>query len=170
MSEHNARCKPLTNSMKLVVPLHSISWKKTPNHNARVNSHQRWKQMRFRVCFHLWCELTSTRNVTDWQVSWNIIIHFYLFFCSVVHDNQGSLAVWGSLPNSISSHAPHLCMNSMEPLHFILWKKTPNDAVTPQRQSQFTPKMKVQAVQHLLWCELTSSMRCNRLTSFMEFM
>ena len=36
-----------------------------------VNSHQRWKQTRFRVCFHLWCELTSTMNVTEWQVSWN---------------------------------------------------------------------------------------------------
>ena len=23
-----------------------------------VNSHQRWKQTRNRVCFHLWCELT----------------------------------------------------------------------------------------------------------------
>ena len=32
--------------------------------NARVNSHQRWKQTRFRVCFHLWCELTSTMYVT----------------------------------------------------------------------------------------------------------
>ena len=39
--------------------------------NARVNSHQRWKQMQFRICFHLWCELTSTMNVTEWQVSWN---------------------------------------------------------------------------------------------------
>ena len=39
------------------------------HYNARVNSHQRWKQTRFRVCFHLWCELTSTMNVTDWQVS-----------------------------------------------------------------------------------------------------
>ena len=39
--------------------------------NARVNSHQRWKQTRFRVCFHLWCELTSTINATEWQVSWN---------------------------------------------------------------------------------------------------
>ena len=38
--------------------------------NARVNSHQRWKQTRFRVCFHLWCELTSTMNITEWQVSW----------------------------------------------------------------------------------------------------
>ena len=25
----------------------------------------------FRVCFRLWCEFTSTRNVTEWQVSWN---------------------------------------------------------------------------------------------------
>ena len=28
------------------------------HHNARVNSQQRWKQTRFRVCFHLCCELT----------------------------------------------------------------------------------------------------------------
>ena len=64
------------NSMKLVIPLHFISWKKRLqtmlwHHNARVNSHQRWKQTRFRVWFHLWCELTSTMNVTEWQVSWN---------------------------------------------------------------------------------------------------
>ena len=39
--------------------------------NARVNSHQRWKQTRFRVCFHLWCELTNTMNVTEWRMSWN---------------------------------------------------------------------------------------------------
>ena len=37
------------------------------HHNARVNSHQRWKQTRFRVCFHLWCELTSTMNVTEYK-------------------------------------------------------------------------------------------------------
>ena len=46
-----------------------------------------------------------------------------------------------------------LLMNSMKlviPLHFISSKKTPNDAVTPQRQSQFTPKMKVNAVPRLL--------------------
>ena len=41
------------------------------HHNTRVNSHQIWKQTRFRVCFHLWCELTSTMNVMEWQVSWN---------------------------------------------------------------------------------------------------
>ena len=39
--------------------------------NARVNSHQRWKQTRNRVCFHLWCELTSTMNV-----SWNSCVAF----------------------------------------------------------------------------------------------
>ena len=47
------------------------------------------------------------------------------------------------------SHA----MNSMKlviPLHLISWKKTPNDAVTPQCQSQFTPKMKANAVPRLL--------------------
>ena len=41
------------------------------HHNARVNSHQRWKQTQFRVCFHLWCELTSSMKVTEWQVPWN---------------------------------------------------------------------------------------------------
>ena len=46
------------------------------HHYARVNSHQRWKQTRFRVCFHLWCELTSTMSVTEWQVSWNSYIVF----------------------------------------------------------------------------------------------
>ena len=35
-------------------------------------------------------------------------------------------------------------------LHFISYKKTPNDAVTPQCQSQFTPKMKANAVPRLL--------------------
>ena len=46
-----------------------------------------------------------------------------------------------------------IIMNSMElviRLHSISWKKTPNDAVTPQCQSQFTPKMKANAVPHLL--------------------
>ena len=46
-----------------------------------------------------------------------------------------------------------LDMNSMKPvipLHFISWKKTPNDAVTPICQSQFTPKMKANAVPRLL--------------------
>ena len=68
-----------------------------------------------------------------------------------------------------------LIMNSMKlviPLHFISWKKTPNDAVTPQRQSQFTPKMKANAVPRLLsslvWIDKYNE--CNGMTSFMEFM
>ena len=46
-----------------------------------------------------------------------------------------------------------LIMNSMKlviPLHFISGKNTTNDAVIPQRQSQFTPKMKANAVPRLL--------------------
>ena len=44
-------------------------------------------------------------------------------------------------------------MNSMKlviPLCFVHEKNTPNDAVTPQRQSQLTPKMKANAVPRLL--------------------
>ena len=59
------------NSMKLVTPLRLFHEKRLQlmlwHHNARVKSHQRWKQMRFCICFHLWCELTSTMNVTEWQ-------------------------------------------------------------------------------------------------------
>ena len=51
-------------------------------------------------------------------------------------------------------------------------KKTPNDAVTPQRQSQFTPKMKANAVPRLLsslvWIDQYNE--CIGMTSFMEFM
>ena len=35
-------------------------------------------------------------------------------------------------------------------IFYFMKKKTPNDAVTPQRQSQFTPKMKANAVSRLL--------------------
>ena len=54
--------------------------------------------------------------------------------------------------NGITEHCP-LPMNSMKlviPLHFISFKKTPNDTVTTQCQSQFTPKMKANAVLCLL--------------------
>ena len=63
-------------------------------------------------------------------------------------------------------------MKLVIPSHFISWKKTPNDAVTPQRQSQFTPKMKANAVPRLLsslaWIDHYNE--CNGMTSFMEFM
>ena len=48
-------------------------------------------------------------------------------------------------------------MKLVIPLHIISLKKTPNDAVTPQRQSQFTPKMKANAllrlVSSLVWID-----------------
>ena len=49
-------------------------------------------------------------------------------------------------------HHKHI-MNSMKlvlGLRFVKWKNTSNDAVTLQRQSQFTPKMKANTVPHLL--------------------
>ena len=36
----------------------SLSFSSTLLRVVLVNSHQRWKQTRNRVCFHLWCELT----------------------------------------------------------------------------------------------------------------
>ena len=38
-----------------------------------VNSHQRWKQTRNRVCFHLWCELT----LALWchSIVWSLFFH-----------------------------------------------------------------------------------------------
>ena len=42
--------------------------------NTRVNSYQRWKQTRNRVCFHLWCELTLALwcHSIVWSLfSWN---------------------------------------------------------------------------------------------------
>ena len=52
------------------------------HHNTRVNSHQRWKQTQFHVCFHPWCELTTTMNVTEWQLSWNSCYAWVLFSTS----------------------------------------------------------------------------------------
>ena len=50
-------------------------------------------------------------------------------------------------------------------------KKTPSDAVTPQRQGQFTPKMKANAIPRLLsslvWIDQYNE--CNRMITFIEF-
>ena len=63
-------------------------------------------------------------------------------------------------------------MKFVIPSRFISWKKSPNDAVTPQRQRKFTPKMKANAVLRLLsslvWIDQYN--QCNGMTSFMEFM
>ena len=51
-------------------------------------------------------------------------------------------------------------------------KITPNDAVTPQRQSQITPKLRANAVPRLLsslvWID--QYYECNGMTTFVEFM
>ena len=62
-----------------------------------VNSHQRWKQTRNRVCFLLWCELTLALwcHSIAWSLfSWNKMITSMLLFpflhCDFSHhDNQG---------------------------------------------------------------------------------
>ena len=48
---------------------------------------------------------------------------------------------------SIESHEFYETLHSVT---FYFMKKTPNDTVTPQRQSQFTPKMKANAEPRLL--------------------
>ena len=51
-----------------------------------------------------------------------------------------------AVPHTLQRVFAACSMNSMKPvipLHSISWKKTPNDAVTPQCQGQFTPKISV---------------------------
>ena len=66
----------IMNSMKPVIPLHFIFMIKdskrccdttTPESIHTKDGKKTW----FCISFHLWCELTSTTNVTGWQVSWN---------------------------------------------------------------------------------------------------
>ena len=78
---------------------------------------------------------------------------------------------WNTHNTTEQSWTERQNMNSMKlviPLRFISWKKTPNDAVTPWRQSQFTPKMKANAVPRLLsslvWIDQYNE--CNGMTSF----
>ena len=91
------------------IRLQTMLW----HHNARVNSHQRWKQTRFCVCFHLWCELTSTMNVTEWQASWNSCIQCgtdsnsgRILLGIVYHNEAGPLflRMEQSRPLSLCSH------------------------------------------------------------------
>ena len=68
----------IMNSMKLFISLHFFKKKRLQtmlwHHNVRVNAHQRWKQTRNRVCFHLWCELTLAlccHSMVWCPFSWN---------------------------------------------------------------------------------------------------
>ena len=66
------------------------------SHNARVNSHQRWKQTRNRVCFHLWCELTSTMSA----------MHFLLI-------SENEFFSWNKMYQSDKFHANQWCTWSL---------------------------------------------------------
>ena len=76
------------------------------------------------------------------------------------------------LITAIDNHHTTNSMKLVIPLQFISWKKTPNDAMIVQRQSQFTPKMKANAVPRLLsslvWIDQYNE--CNGMTSYKEFM
>ena len=80
--------------------------------------------------------------------------------------------LWKTTLAVLSGNFPWIPWKSS--FRYILFhkKKTPNDAVMPQRQSQFTPKMKANAVSRLLsslvWIDHYNE--CNGMTSFMEFM
>ena len=50
--------------------------------------------------------------------------------------------------NTFTTH--HEIHETCHSVTFYFMKKAPNDAVTPQRLSQFTPKMKANAVPRLL--------------------
>ena len=96
---------------------------------ARVNSHQRWKQTRFRVCFHLWCELTntmtSTMNVTEWQISWSSRYSQLPVICAPrQHTSAIATSVW---PNNLPSNGRQQiwqtlrCDNEGTWSHFLAW-------------------------------------------------
>ena len=91
------------------------------HHNTRVNSHQRWKQTLFRVCFHLCCELTTTMNVTEWQASWNS--------WSVILCHSGSLSL--VCPLSCPSLVPVLSSRFQLPISGPSWG--PRTPVRDQR-------------------------------------
>ena len=107
------------------------------------------------------------------------ISYLYSLFLLHIRKSISSIIISWSVhilsPFMSSKTSTHAIMNSMKiiiPLHFISLKKTPNDAVTLQRQSQFTPKMKANAVPCLLsslvWIDQYNE--CSGMTSFMEFM
>ena len=78
------------------------------HHKARVNSHQRWKQKQFRICFHLWCELTSTMNVTAWQVSWNSCNVFWNTGFAIINNNRHDWSLFSLVQVIFSSVMWHV--------------------------------------------------------------
>ena len=86
--------------------------------------------------------------------------HFYCLCHALGMLSTAQLTTYTSLATSLAGHEFHETCHSVT---FYFMKKAPNDVVTPQRQSQFTPKMKANVVPRFrvcfhLWCELTSTM------------
>ena len=73
------------------------------------------------------CDHINKMAATN-MASWQTMLHVLYMWCHVI----------AGIPWNLS-----FCFIFHE-------KKTPNDAVTPQRQSQFTPKMEAKAVSRLL--------------------
>ena len=99
------------NSMKLVILLHFISWKRHQtmlwHHNARVNSHQRWKQTRFRICFHLSCELTlgSSCHSIVWSLFHEIKCNRMTSFMEYTYSRSAT----GELPGGDLRRSREIC-------------------------------------------------------------
>ena len=70
---------------------------------------------------------------------------------------------WKQIMNSMKLVVPYILLHK---------KRLPNDAVTPQCQSQFMPKMKANVVPRLLssLVRIDQYNQCNGMTIFMEFM
>ena len=133
----------------------------------------------FYICSYLYHSyLLSFLCLSFLSLSLSHLCHTYLYHTySKAHVRRLSCSQAlpvPALPWILHQMESGLFMNSMKiviPLLFISWKKTPNGAVTPQRQSQFTPKMKANAVPRLLsslvW--IYQYNECDRMTSFIEF-
>ena len=125
-------------------------------------SSKRWNWGDLKDCFYLE-GMTSLLADSITSVPW-------LMGCGLLRLGELSLGWW----------KPQVALQSFTwipwnlSFRYILFdeKKTPNDAVTPQCQSQFTPKMKANAVPRLLsslvWIDHYNE--CNGMTGFMEFM
>ena len=83
------------------------------------------KSWRETLCYHggTCCKVICCSSVKTQQLTQTVITHLAPYWPqqAAVYKNSMKLVI---------------------PLHFISCKKTPNDAVTPQGQGQFTPKIK----------------------------
>ena len=111
------------------------------------------KSWRETLCYHggTCCKVICCSSVKTQQLTQTVITHLAPYWPqqAAVYKNSMKLVI---------------------PLHFISWKKTPNDAVTPQGQGQFTPKIKANAEPRLLsslvWIDSGIVVSRHRVESF----